>query len=215
MCGCGAVRDRFKTQLQKAGLSPKQYLDDVRAAAKRAGYDPKSVEFSDDDKHKLMIKKPDGRIVRFGAVGYKDHLIYTLTKNKDADKYRVKYLKRSALIKGDWKNDKFSPNSLARAITWNEVDGDHLGSGICFSKPAKVSPKPTQAQILAARLAAMTPYERHLMKIYNDRVLMARIERELADSRLMGELVEASTEPTRVIPPPYFSHSMPERTETI
>jgi len=62
-----------------------------------------------DKKYKVI--KPDGTTVHFGST------LEDYTKHGD-DKRRTAYLKRSAGIKGDWRADKYSPNSLARALLW-------------------------------------------------------------------------------------------------
>ena len=61
---------------------------------------------------KWMIEKPDGTRVHFGASGYQD---YTQHQDKERQK---NYLRRSAGIQGNWKANKYSPNSLSRAILW-------------------------------------------------------------------------------------------------
>jgi hypothetical protein len=61
---------------------------------------------------KFCIQKPDGNWVHFGAMGYED-----FTKHQDPVRQR-NYLKRSGNIKGDWRDDPYSPNNLARAILW-------------------------------------------------------------------------------------------------
>lgn len=61
---------------------------------------------------KYMITTPNGRIVHFGQMGYKD---FTFTHNKTK---RKNYLRRSAKIRGDWAKDKYSPNNLARKLLW-------------------------------------------------------------------------------------------------
>jgi len=62
---------------------------------------------------KYMVYNPnDKKWVHFGALNYEDH-----TKHMD-EKRRQSYLKRSANIKGDWKDDKYSPNNLARNLLW-------------------------------------------------------------------------------------------------
>jgi hypothetical protein len=117
-CGCGGVLDRFKEQLEKAGLSPKRYLDTARAAAKRAGYDPKSVEFSDTNKHKLMICTPEGKVKRFGAVGNGDFIIWSAVDKAKAAVKRNTFHKSHGAMKGNWRADKYSPNNLALGILW-------------------------------------------------------------------------------------------------
>jgi hypothetical protein len=61
---------------------------------------------------KFMVIKPNGSWVHFGQKGYDD---FTQHGNK---KRQQRYLKRSAGIKGDWKNDKYSSNNLSREILW-------------------------------------------------------------------------------------------------
>lgn len=61
---------------------------------------------------KYMIKKPDGKWVHFGQMGYSDY-----TKHKDKQR-RINYLNRATNIKGGWKSDKYSPNNLSIHILW-------------------------------------------------------------------------------------------------
>lgn len=100
------------------GMSEAAYLKKVKAAAKAAGYDPRKLKLANDGKHKLMIVADDGRTVRFGKLGMKDFHLWKHTEPAKADARRKNYLARSKGIKGDWASDKFSPNSLARAILW-------------------------------------------------------------------------------------------------
>ena len=61
-------------------------------------------------KYKLIDK--DGHIVHFGDIRYKDY-----TKTADDDK-KNNYISRASNIKGNWKNNKFSPNNLAINLLW-------------------------------------------------------------------------------------------------
>ena len=61
---------------------------------------------------KYAIRTPDGNIINFGQMGYEDY-----TKHKD-DIRRQSYLNRTSNIKGDWKNNPYSPNNLSRNILW-------------------------------------------------------------------------------------------------
>lgn len=97
----------------------------ARQYAKKAGYEPLKLEFSSRKEYKLMY---DNRY-HFGRAPYGDFLIYTLLAQlKAAPKYtsayaaskRASYLARSADIPGDWKDDKYSANNLARRILWAE-----------------------------------------------------------------------------------------------
>ena len=61
---------------------------------------------------KYAIIDPNNHIVNFGQLGYSDY-----TKTKDPVKQKH-YLTRSAKIKGNWSNNKYSPNNLSRNILW-------------------------------------------------------------------------------------------------
>jgi hypothetical protein len=101
------------------GLSDAAYLRRVRAAAKKAGYDPRRLHLAKDGKHKLAMTTDDGRVVRFGAIKMRDFILWKHTEPSKADARRKNYLARASNIKGDWKNDKFSPNNLAIKILWD------------------------------------------------------------------------------------------------
>jgi hypothetical protein len=61
---------------------------------------------------KYMIKDNNNKFIHFGQLGYED-----FTKHKDEDR-RQRYLKRTENIKGNWKENKFSPNNLSRNLLW-------------------------------------------------------------------------------------------------
>lgn len=112
------IPSKFKAQLEKAGLSPEEYLRKARAAANREGYDGRALEFSDNGKNKLMIYDDEGKAHHFGRVGYGDYIIYSNMDKALAEKKRNTFHKSHSNIKGDWMNDKFSPNMLALKINW-------------------------------------------------------------------------------------------------
>jgi hypothetical protein len=120
----GAIQSAFKKQLIELGIDPEHYLDMARRNAENNGYDPDCVEFSDDKIHKLSIETPEGKIVRFGRVGYSDFLISThLEENNQVKKGTAsakqnRFRKSHSKIKGDWKDNQYSPNSLALNILW-------------------------------------------------------------------------------------------------
>lgn len=114
----GKGSSKFVKQLEDAGMTSKDYLRKARAVAKKAGYDGRAIELSDDGKHKLMIYDDKGNAVRFGRVGYADFIIWTKTHPAEAEKKRKAYRARATKIKGDWKDNKFSPNNLAINILW-------------------------------------------------------------------------------------------------
>jgi len=78
----------------------KQYLGNI------------TVYLSDKPEKKYMIQKPDGKWVYFGQMGFED-----FTKHKDQER-RNRYLRRTENMRGNWKNDKYSPNNLSRNLLW-------------------------------------------------------------------------------------------------
>lgn len=110
--------DAFAAQLKKVGVSPSVYLEKAKKKANALGLAGSMLGFSDDEKHKLQIPNEEGKIIRFGAVRYGDSILYTLSKNPDAEKHRRNYLSRATKIKGDWAKDPYSKNSLAIEVLW-------------------------------------------------------------------------------------------------
>ena len=74
----------------------------------------KGVELSTRKNKKYMILDSNGKYVHFGDTRYEDY-----TKHHN-DKRRLNYLSRATNIKGDWKHNKYSPNSLAISLLWNK-----------------------------------------------------------------------------------------------
>lgn len=62
---------------------------------------------------KYAIRNPvTNRLINFGDIRYED---YTYHQNPDR---RNRYLQRSLHIRGNWKNDKYSPNQLSTRLLW-------------------------------------------------------------------------------------------------
>lgn len=62
---------------------------------------------------KYMIEDPNtGRIVHFGQMGYED-----FTKHKDIERRR-RYLMRATNMRGEWRDNPYSPNNLSINILW-------------------------------------------------------------------------------------------------
>ena len=61
---------------------------------------------------KYSIKNSSGKLINFGNINYKD---FTFTGDEQK---RMNYLKRSAGIKGNWKDNPYSPNNLSRYLLW-------------------------------------------------------------------------------------------------
>ena len=60
---------------------------------------------------KYAIITPEGHKVNFGSA------MEDFTKHKDEQR-RQNYLKRSAGIRGNWKENNYSPNNLSRLLLW-------------------------------------------------------------------------------------------------
>lgn len=67
-----------------------------------------------DKKYLIRVAAADGKRGRAVHIG---STLADFTKHADEAK-RKSYLARSAGIKGDWREDKWSANSLARALLW-------------------------------------------------------------------------------------------------
>jgi hypothetical protein len=65
---------------------------------------------------KYMIQNSQGGWIHFGDMNYADY-----TRHKD-DVRRINYIQRATNIKGDWKDDKYSPNNLALHLLWDYVE---------------------------------------------------------------------------------------------
>lgn len=61
---------------------------------------------------KYMIKTPDGHLAHFGQMGYEDY-----TKHHNEIR-RIRYLQRATAIKGNWRDDPYSPNNLSINLLW-------------------------------------------------------------------------------------------------
>ena len=62
---------------------------------------------------KYMIYNPEEqRWIHFGQLGYKD---FTFSQD---EKQRKNYLNRTSNMRGNWKNNPYSPNNLSRNILW-------------------------------------------------------------------------------------------------
>lgn len=113
-----------KKPLSGEGYGTTAYLKEARRRAKAHGYDPSKLELADDGVHKLQITTPEGKVVKFGRKGYGDHLIWSEKEAKGevprgtAEKKRSTFRKSHLAMKGQWRDDKYSPNWLAIRILW-------------------------------------------------------------------------------------------------
>jgi len=53
-----------------------------------------------------------GKYISFGSMGYED-----FTKHNDKTR-QERYLKRATKIRGNWHNNRYSPNNLSIHILW-------------------------------------------------------------------------------------------------
>ena len=70
---------------------------------------------------KYMIYNPyNNKFVHFGQMGYKDFTKYVqLYDLETANEHRKKYLKRALKIRGNWKDNPYSPNFLSMLLLWD------------------------------------------------------------------------------------------------
>ena len=70
---------------------------------------------------KYMIFDPyNNRFVHFGQMGYIDYTKYIqLYDIKIAREHRYRYLRRALKIKGNWKDNPYSPNYLSLLLLWD------------------------------------------------------------------------------------------------
>ena len=71
------------------------------------------VEPSTRKNKKYMIMNDDNKYVHFGDSRYED-----FTKHQDKERLK-NYLSRASKIKGNWRNNKYSPNNLSINLLWN------------------------------------------------------------------------------------------------
>lgn len=83
----------------------------LKKAKKYLGNDVNIYLSSRKDK-KYMVLNPDNKWIHFGQMNFED---FTFHKNKERRKL---YLLRSSKIKGNWKDNKYSPNNLSINILW-------------------------------------------------------------------------------------------------
>jgi hypothetical protein len=102
-----------KAHLIKGG-GLREWSDPDEVARKARRYFGKDVPIYTSDKpsKKYMLQNPDGKWVYFGAYGMED-----FTKHKDEAR-RKSYLARARGIRGQWKDNPYSPNNLSINLLW-------------------------------------------------------------------------------------------------
>lgn len=110
----------IEEELLLKNINPKTYLQAVKVKAMYYNYDWRSIKFADDNKHKLEIRRPDGKFIKFGASDYNDFIIYSIMAKKhkisydDAIKHRDNFHKRMKR-KND---DLYTPLNLSLNLLW-------------------------------------------------------------------------------------------------
>ena len=111
----------FQDQLKVIKYNPKTYLQQAQIKAIYQDYNYSSLQFSDDPKYKLQITNPkNGKVIKFGANGYNDYLIYMFLAKKrkitidEANNHRNNFLAR--MKKTD--DRLYSKKNLSRNILW-------------------------------------------------------------------------------------------------
>jgi hypothetical protein len=110
----------FVDVLEKFEIKPSHYLRKARGYCSKFGYDPRKLLFAGDTKHKLRYIIDDKKSVKFGNLNNYDYILVSFFNQELAEKKRNAYLKRSGAIKGNWKENKYSKNNLARRLLWAE-----------------------------------------------------------------------------------------------
>lgn len=106
------MEDGNKLEILSTISNPKIVM---KRAKEYLGNDTK-IYISSNKNKKYMIFNPNtNKMVHFGSFlpPMED---YTFHNNNDR---RMRYLARATKIKGNWKNDPYSPNSLSIKILWN------------------------------------------------------------------------------------------------
>ena len=81
--------------------------------------DEVDLYLSTSENKKYMVFNEQGKKIHFGSIIHEDY-----TKHKDK-KRRKNYLKRASNIKGNWRQNQFSPNMLSIILLWDGYDYLH------------------------------------------------------------------------------------------
>ena len=88
----------------------------IKIAQKKAieylGKDATLYKSTTQDKKYMILDPKNNKWIHFGAFGMEDY-----TKHHDDDRRR-RYLARATKIKGNWKDNPYSPNNLSIHILW-------------------------------------------------------------------------------------------------
>ena len=106
--------DNLDTFYKKKSVEILKYSNPKKVhknAEKYFGFD-KDIYLSYRPDKKYMLKDDNNNIIHFGQMGYEDY-----TKHQDKERM-LRYRKRAENIRGNWKNNKYSPNNLSINLLW-------------------------------------------------------------------------------------------------
>ena len=87
--------------------------EEVFKKAEKYGIPKGNIRISHSKNKKYDVLNPDTKKwISFGDIAYEDY-----TKHQDPER-RARYLARATKILGDWKDDKYSANSLSINLLW-------------------------------------------------------------------------------------------------
>lgn len=114
------MTSNFEKILINKKINPEKYLQAVRIKAMYYNYDWKTIEFANDKTHKLQIQRPDGKIIKFGAVNYNDFIIYGFMVKRKEITYDQALLKRDNFDKRMRRDDNniYSARNLSLSLLW-------------------------------------------------------------------------------------------------
>lgn len=179
----------FKKYLEGIGMNPKQYLMEARNNADKYGYDADALGFTETGDAKLVYEGTS-----FGRVGYRDFIIWRHLENKGevprgtAKARQSSYLARARGIKGAWRGNPTSRNSLAISVLW---DGNPNTTAALSG--GKLNPKKIA---IAKKIIDWTPEE--VMEDYQRLMDMDCDDPELPKSRAGLKVVDDATFPARM-----------------
>lgn len=104
------INDRKKYELLLTVSNPEKVLQN---AIKYFNNPNIELYISNGKQNKYMVYNDNMKKINFGSIRYQDN-----SYHNDPIR-RERYLKRANNIKGNWKDNKYSPNNLSINLLWN------------------------------------------------------------------------------------------------
>ena len=71
------------------------------------------------NKKYMIMDNNTGKYIHFGSLNHLDYTKYIQLYDLEiANEHRSRYLKRALKIRGDWKENEYSPNNLSLYLLW-------------------------------------------------------------------------------------------------